>query len=203
MKKMRGMVALCVALTRGWLVRRRCSRRKPTDDKKEVKRSKAEQVDIDMLTQGRSTTVAAGRPRRPTLGDVGTKSLLPLAGRHDLRSVHGQPWIKSKLTSPNCGALRARVATKGAAGRAGKEARKTRMRAIHPGKSSISQRSARRESVALHPGEGPGDYDVYIAVKDKGTVEKADKNYTPRVGRAEEGAQRSRFQQAGARRRAA
>jgi hypothetical protein len=28
----------------------------------------------------------------------------------------------------------------------------------------------------------PGDYDVYLAVKDKGTVEKIDKNYTPRAG---------------------
>jgi hypothetical protein len=27
----------------------------------------------------------------------------------------------------------------------------------------------------------PGDYDVYVAIKDKGTVEKIDKNYTPRV----------------------
>jgi len=27
----------------------------------------------------------------------------------------------------------------------------------------------------------PGDYDVYIALKDKGTVEKIDKNYTPHV----------------------
>ena len=28
----------------------------------------------------------------------------------------------------------------------------------------------------------PGDYDVFLAIKDKGTVEKIDKNYTPRVG---------------------
>src|SRR4030095_8563128 len=28
----------------------------------------------------------------------------------------------------------------------------------------------------------PGDYDVYLVLKDKGTVEKIDKNYTPRVG---------------------
>ena len=28
----------------------------------------------------------------------------------------------------------------------------------------------------------PGDYDLFIAVKDKGTVEKADKNYMPKVG---------------------
>jgi hypothetical protein len=28
----------------------------------------------------------------------------------------------------------------------------------------------------------PGDYDLLVAVKDKGTVEKADKNYTPKVG---------------------
>jgi hypothetical protein len=28
----------------------------------------------------------------------------------------------------------------------------------------------------------PGDYDIYLAIKDKGTVEKIDKNYTPRVG---------------------
>jgi hypothetical protein len=28
----------------------------------------------------------------------------------------------------------------------------------------------------------PGDYDLYVAVKDKGTVEKTDKNYMPKVG---------------------
>jgi hypothetical protein len=64
MKKMRGIVALCVALTIGGATSALLAQN--ADNKKEVKRSKAEQVDIDTLVTV-VDAVSRGRvPRRPT-----------------------------------------------------------------------------------------------------------------------------------------
>src|SRR5258705_455624 len=108
MKKIRGIVALCVALTMGLGSSALLAQK--ADPKKEVKRSKAEQIDFDTLVN----VVDGG-------------GAAPASEKFDFTTI----------------------------GADGKLARYLQVK--------------------------PGDYDVYVAIKDKGTVEKVDKNYTPRV----------------------
>ena len=79
MKKMRGIVALCVALTLG-LGSSALLAQKDDNKKPEVKRTKAEQVDIDTLVD-RRRCVAAGRVAAPSRhrDDVGIEPFLPSA----------------------------------------------------------------------------------------------------------------------------
>src|SRR6267378_3624796 len=64
-KKMRGIVALCVALTMG--LGSSAVLAQKADPKKEVKRSKAEQIDFDTLVNVVDTAVA-GRGAPPASG---------------------------------------------------------------------------------------------------------------------------------------
>jgi hypothetical protein len=183
MKKMRGIVALCVALTIGGGTSALLAQN-AADNKKEVKRSKAEQVDIDTLVTV-VDAVSAGRVAAPS--DIA----VTWDTSHFFRAPDGSTYVpftvtvdKSKIASPTA-ALYVRVANKGAAA------------AAAPAKGNSKDKNAgsiyawEKFDFAMVGGDGkvaryiqvkPGDYDLYVALKDKGTVEKTDKNYMPRVG---------------------
>jgi hypothetical protein len=177
-KKMKGIVALCAALTIG--VGSSALLAQKADAKKvEVKRTKAEQVDIDTLVTV-VDSAAAGRVTAPS--DIG----VTWDSSHFFRAPDGSTYMpftvvvdKSKITTPTA-ALYVRVGNKGteAAPPKGKD------------KNAPIQAWEKFDFAAVGP-EGkisryiqvkPGDYDLFVAVKDKGTVEKADKNYMPKVG---------------------
>jgi len=116
--KMRGIVALCAALTIG-AGSSAVLAQKATDPKKDVKRTKAEQVDIDTLVTA-VDNVAAGRAPAPS--DIG----VTWDTSHFFRAPDGSTYVpfsvavdKSKITTPTA-ALYVRVADKGAAPDAGK-----------------------------------------------------------------------------------
>src|SRR5882672_4094508 len=178
---MRGIVALCVALTMGLGSSALLAQK--ADPKKEVKRTKAEQVDIDTLVTV-VDAVAAGRVATPSDIAVTWES------SHFFRAPDGTTYMpfavtvdKGKIASPTA-ALYVRVADKSAAAPAA------------PAKGTNKDKSAPTYSwekfdFATIGADGkltryiqvkPGTYDLYVAIKDKGTVEKTDKNYTPRVG---------------------
>ena len=113
MKKMRGIVALCVALTMG-LGSSALLAQKDDNKKPEVKRSKAEQIDIDTLVTV-VDAVAAGRVAAPS--DIA----VTWDSNHFFRAPDGSTYIpftvtvdKSKIASPTA-ALYVRVADKAAA----------------------------------------------------------------------------------------
>lgn len=180
---MRGIVALCVALTMG--LGSSAVLAQKADPKKEVKRTKAEQVDIDTLV-GVVDNVSAGRAAAPSDITVTWDS------SHFFRAPDGSTYMpftvivdKSKIASPTA-ALYIRMANKADAAAA----------AAAPAKGKDKDKNAvthawEKFDFAMIGADGklsryiqvkPGDYDLYVAVKDKGTVEKMDKNYTPRVG---------------------
>jgi hypothetical protein len=110
MKKMRGMVALCVALsvTAG----SSALLAQKADNKQEVKRSKAEQLDIEVLLKAVDTVSA---------GQAAPTPMVTWESNHFIRSQDGTTYVpftvqldRSKLTSPTV-ALYVRVDTKGAA----------------------------------------------------------------------------------------
>jgi hypothetical protein len=183
MKKMRGIVALCVVLTMsaGTSVLRA---QKAADSKKEVKRSKAEQVDVDTLVTI-VDTVSAGRAPAPT--DIAVM----WDSSHFFRAPDGTTYMpftvtvdKSKIASPTA-ALYVRVASKAAAPAAAPEKGNNKDKTVgpvHPWEKFDFATVGPDGKVARYIQVKPGDYDLYVAVKDKGTVEKADKSYTPRVG---------------------
>ena len=184
MEKMRGIVALCVALTMG-LGSSALLAQKDDNKKPEVKRTKAEQIDIDTLV----TVVDA-----VTAGRVAAPSDIAVTGEcnHFFRAPDGSTYMpftvtvdKSKIASP-AAALYVRVANRAAAAPAAAPAK-----ANNKDKSAGPIHAWEKFDFAMIGPEGklaryiqvkPGDYDLFIAVKDKGTVEKADKNYMPRVG---------------------
>ena len=180
MKKMRGMVALCVALsvTAG----SSALLAQKADNKQEVKRSKAEQLDIEVLLKAVDTVSA---------GQAAPTTMVTWESNHFIRSQDGTTYVpftvqldRSKLMSPTV-ALYVRVDTKGAApappSKDNKD-NKDKAGAIHPWENvyfaTVSPEG--RVSRAFQV-KGGTDYDVYVAVKDKGTVEKADKNFNPTV----------------------
>lgn len=182
MKKMRGIVALCVALTMGAGTTALFAQK--ADNKKEVKRSKAEQVDIDTLVTV-VDAVSAGRAAPPSDITVTWDS------NHFFRAPDGSTYVpftlmvdKSKIASPTA-ALYVRVANKGAAAAAApaKDSKdKTAAAPIHPWEKFDFATVGADGKLSRYIQVKPGDYDLYVAVKEKGTVEKADKNYMPKVG---------------------
>src|SRR4029453_2733034 len=88
---------------------------------------------------------------------------------------------KSKIATPTA-ALYVRVANKGAA--AAEPAKgKDNKNAPIPGWEKFCFATVGADGkVSRYIQVKPGDYDLFVAVKDKGTVEKADKNYMPKVG---------------------
>jgi hypothetical protein len=91
---------------------------------------------------------------------------------------------KSKIASPTA-ALYIRVASKAEAAAAAAPAKgnsKDKSAPVHAWEKFDFAMLGPDGKLARYVQVKPGDYDLYVAVKDKGTVEKADKNYTPRVG---------------------
>ena len=183
MKKMRGIGALCVALTIG-IASSALLAQKADNKKPEVKRSKAEQIDIDTLVTV-VDAVSAGRVAAPS--DIA----VTWDSSHFFRAPDGSTYVpftvtvdKSKLASPTA-ALYVRVANKAAAAPAapakGKNNDKT-AGPIHPWEKFDFAMIGADGKLARYIQVKPGDYDLFVAIKDKGTVEKTDKNYMPRVG---------------------
>jgi len=180
-KHMRVVVALCAALSlvAGSSV---LLAQKGDNKAKEVKRSKAEQIDIDTLVTV-VDNVAAGKIPAPT--DVA----ITWSSSDFFRAPDGTTYVpftvtidKSKLASPTT-AIYLRAADKAAAAAAPAPAK---------GKDKTAPPQAwEKFDFSTIGADGrlsryiqvkPGNYDLYVALKDKGTVEKVDKNYTPRVG---------------------
>lgn len=183
MKKMRGIVALCVALTMG--VGSSALLAQKADPKKEVKRTKAEQVDIDTLV---TVVDAAAAGRAAAASDIA----VTWDSSHFFRAPDGSTYMpftvtvdKSKIASPTA-ALYIRVASKAEAAAAAaapaKGNNKDKNAAVHAWEKFDFAMLGPDGKLARYVQVKPGDYDLYVAVKDKGTVEKVDKNYTPRVG---------------------
>jgi hypothetical protein len=179
MKKMRGMVALCVALS---LAGSAALIAQKVDKKQDEKRSKAEQLDIAVLLKA-VDTVAAGQA-------AATGTMVTWDSNHFIRSQDGTTYVpftihidRTKLTSPTV-ALYVRVDPKGAAPPAapGKDNKdKDKAGAVHPFENVYFATVSPEGKVSRAFQVKGADYDVYIAVKDKGTVEKADKNFNPTV----------------------
>jgi hypothetical protein len=185
MKKMRGIVALCVALTMSLGSSALLAQK--ADPKKEVKRTKAEQVDIDTLVTV-VDAVSAGRVAAPSDIAVTWES------SHFFRAPDGTTYMpftvmvdKSKIASPTA-ALYIRVASKAdaaaaaAAAAAPKGNNKDKTAPTPAWEKFDFAMLGADGKLARYIQVKPGDYDLYVALKDKGTVEKTDKNYTPRVG---------------------
>ena len=183
MKKMRGIVALCVALTMG--VGSSALLAQKADPKKEVKRTKAEQVDIDTLV---TVVDAVSAGRTAAASDIA----VTWDSSHFFRAPDGSTYMpftvmvdKSKIASPTA-ALYVRVASKAEAAAAAaapaKGNNKDKNAPVHAWEKFDFAMLGPDGKLARYIQVKPGDYDLYVAVKDKGTVEKADKNYTPRVG---------------------
>jgi len=177
-KKMRGIVALGAALTIG-LGSSAVMAQKATDAKKEVKRTKAEQVDIDTLVTV-VDSVAAGQAAPSDIAVTWDNS-------HFFRAPDGSTYVpfsvvvdKSKVATPTA-ALYVRVANKGAAAPPAK-GKDNKNAPVHPWEKFDFATVAADGKVSRYIQVKPGDYDLFVAVKDKGTVEKADKNYVPKVG---------------------
>lgn len=176
MKKMRGMVALCVALS---VAAGSSALLAQKDDKKEVKRTKAEQVDIDTLVSA-VDAVSAGKPA-PAEISVSWES------NHAFRAPDGTTYVpftvkldRSKLTTPTT-ALYIRLADRGTVPTAPGKG-KDKNGPVYPTEKFEFVTVGPEGLVSRFVQAKPGDYDLYVAAKDKGTVEKIDKNYTPKVG---------------------
>ena len=178
-KHMRVVVALCAALS--LVAGSSVLLAQKGDNKKEVKRSKAEQIDIDTLVTV-VDNVAAGKLPAPT--DVA----ITWDSSNFFRAPDGTTYMpftvtidKSKLASPTTAIYLRAADTAAAAAPApakgkDKNAAPQAWEKFDFGMIGADGRLSRYVQVK------PGNYDLYIAVKDKGTVEKVDKNYTPRVG---------------------
>ena len=182
MRKMRGIVALCVALTVSAGASALLAQNK-TDTKKEVKRSKAEQVDFDTLTMVVDNSVA-GRPA--AAADIA----VTWDSNHFFRAPDGTTYVpftvtidKSKLGAPNAAVYLAAFPKGAAAAAAPAKGKDSKAAGPMPAFEKFDFLTLNGDGkLARYLQVKPGDYDVYLAIKDKGTVEKIDKNYTPRVG---------------------
>ena len=179
MKKMRGIVALCVALTIGAGTSVLIAQK--ADNKKEVKRTKAEQLDIDTLVSV-VDNLSAGRAAAPS--DIA----VTWDSNHFFRAPDGSTYVpftvmveKSKIATPSA-AIYVRVANKDAAGATPAKGNKDKNAVTHPWEKFDFAMIGADGMLSRYVQVKPGDYDLYVAVKDKGTVEKADKNYVPKVG---------------------
>ena len=176
MKKMRGMVALCVALS---VTAGASALLAQKVEQKEVKRSKAEELDIAVLLKA-VDTVEAGQA-------AATGTTATWESHHFIRSQDGTTYVpftvhldRSKVTTPIV-ALYVRVAKRGAPPAAPSKDDKNKNPALYPWENVYFASVGADGKVSRAFQVPGGDYDVYIAVKDKGTVEKADKNYNPAV----------------------
>ena len=172
MKNVRGMVALWVALS---VVGSSSALLAQKAEQKEVKRTKAEQVDIDALLK------AADGAQGGQVAD----SLLTWESNHFLRSGDGPTYVpftvkldRSKLAGQTV-AVYVRVDPKGTPAPTGK---KEKDKPAHSFENVYFATVSPAGTVSRAFQVKGGDYDVYVAVKDKGTVEKADKNFNPTVG---------------------
>ena len=183
MKKMRGIVALCVALTVSSGAAALMAQGAPKNQK-EAKRSKPEQIDFDTLTMIVDNT-ETGRPAGAADISVTWDS------NHFFRAPDGTTYVpftvtvdKSKLAAPTAAVYLA-VFPKGAAAAAAPAAKGKDNKTAGPmpvfDKFDFTTLNADGK-LMRYVQVKPGDYDVFLAIKDKGTVEKIDKNYTPRVG---------------------
>ena len=182
MKKMRGIVALCVALTMGLGSSALLAQQQ--NKAKEVKRSKAEQIDFDTLVN-LVDGLAAGRAAAPASGITVTWD-----SNHFFRAPDGSTYVpftltldKAQLAAPTSAVYLA-VFDKAAAAAAPAPAKNSKDNSAGP--TPAFERFdfptiGANGTLSRYLQVKPGDYDVYIAIKDKGTVEKVDKNYTPRV----------------------
>ena len=176
MKKMRGMVALCVALS---VTAGSPALLAQKAENKEVKRSKAEQLDIEVLLKAVDTVSA---------GQAAPTTMVTWESNHFIRSQDGTTYVpftvqldRSKLTSPNV-ALYVRVDTKGTATAPPSKDNKNKDATVHPWENVYFATVGPEGKVSrAFQVKGGVDYDVYVAVKDKGTAEKADKNYNPTI----------------------
>ena len=179
MKKMRGIGALCVALTMSMGTSALLAQNAPKQ--KEVKRSKAEQVDFDTLTMVVDSSMS-GRPAASSDISVTRDS------NHFFRAPDGSTYVpftvtvdKSKLAAPSA-AIYLAVYPKGTAAAAAPAKGKDKGAGPMPAFEKFDFTSLNADGkLSRYLQVKPGDYDVYIALKDKGTVEKIDKNYTPHV----------------------
>jgi hypothetical protein len=87
---------------------------------------------------------------------------------------------KSKVTTRTA-ALYVRVENKGAAAAAPAKGKDNKA-PIHAWEKFDFATIGADGKVVRYVQVKPGDYDLFVAVKDKGTVEKTDKNYMPKVG---------------------
>jgi hypothetical protein len=183
MKKMRGIVALCVALTISSGAAALMAQGAPKDQK-EAKRSKAEQIDFDTLTMIVDNT-ETGRPAGAADISVTWES------NHFFRAPDGSTYVpftvtvdRTKLAAPTA-AIYLAVFPKGAAAAPAPPAKGKDNKSAGPmpvfEKFDFTMLGADGK-LMRYVQVKPGDYDVFLAIKDKGTVEKIDKNYTPRVG---------------------
>jgi len=181
MKKMRGIVALCIALTMGAATSAVIAQDNK-DKPKEVKRTKAEQVDIDALVNVVDKASTGG-------GAAPSDIAVMWDSNHFFRAPDGSTYVpftltvdKSKIATPTA-AVYVRVANKAAAGAPpAKSNNKDKNASAYPWEKFDFAMVGPDGKISRYLQVKPGDYDVYIAVKDKGTVEKADKNYVPKAG---------------------
>jgi len=178
-KHMRSIVALCAALS--VVAGSSALLAQKGDNKKEVKRSKAEQIDIDTLVTV-VDSVAGGKLAAPT--DVG----ITWDSNNFFRAPDGTTYMpftvtvdKSKLASPTT-AVYLRAVDKSAPAPAAPAKGKDKNAAPQAWEKIDFSTVGPDGRLTKYIQVKPGDYDLYVAVKDKGTVEKADKNYTPKVG---------------------
>ena len=178
MKKIRGMGALCVALS--LMVGGSALLAQKADKKTEVKRTKAEELDIAVLLKA-VDTVEAGQA-------AATGTSVTWESHHFIRAQEGTTYVpftmqldRTKLTAPSA-AVYVRVVKRGAAPQTeGKDKDKA---PVYPWENVYFASVAPDGKVSRAFQVPGGDYDVYIAVKDKGTVEKANKDYNPTVALA-------------------
>jgi len=151
------------------------------DQKQDEKRSKAEQLDVTVLMRA-ADAVSAGQAQP-------TETMVTWESNHFIRSQDGTTYVpftlnldRSKLTSPNV-AVYVRVDPKGAAPPPPSKDNKDKDKngPTHTWENAYFATVNAEGKVARAFQVKGGDYDVVIAVKDKGTVEKADKNFNPTV----------------------
>ena len=181
---MRGMVSLCVAL--GLAAGAPALLAQKVEKKAEVKRSKAEELDIAVLLQA-ADTVEAGQA-------AATGTTVSWESHHFIRSQDGTTYVpftvhldRAKLVSPTA-ALYVRVAKRGSKPPVPSKDNKDKDKAAaaYPWENLYFAAVSAEGKISRAFQVPGGDYDIYVAVKDKGTVEKADKNFTPTVALAKQ-----------------
>ena len=198
MKKMRGIVALCVALTMGLGSSALLAQK--ADPKKEVKRTKAEQVDIDTLVTV-VDAVAAGRAAAPS--DIA----VTWDSNHFFRAPDGSTYMpftvtvdKSKIASPTA-ALYIRVVEQGRRRppprRRPRATTRTRTPPVHAWEKFDFAMLGPDGKLARYIQVKPGDYDLYRRDQGQGHGREGGQELHAESRHPEEGSDGSRLQHAG------